>query len=1057
MMKFLIPLLCIPLFGMDNAQAVKNPTAVALTNHPKTLFFHLAKGEVRNFPRPYAKPSTTGVRSSIPNWQADVKSRWRDAFKTVSITKIRISDPVASIDGGTLTSIVVNNTTSGDTTVNINNAGSPNPFGPEMKRGDPFTIEGASLDNDLNRTHYVVTSNPTTVGNITSFSTRAQATTARTYNNAGLLLRWTLDPYASGQCRFVAPNHGFEVSEQVTISGVTGVTGANGTWRVSAISKDEFVINTSCAGTYSGGGTITGPDFGSVRWAHVSVILPTIPGNGETKVDVVNSTDACHLGSQTTCRNASTSVATLLSEVPWGMQLQAKVRTGPSTESTKVVDLRTKLGNWNGVESYCGTRYWLRGPVVTELIVEGGNYNGVTHDCETDNFGWKNVISGMTTPLTGNYITTAICGTTDASCATSTTEFDIFDDPNFVVGDLLWFNTTHGTQPPLPASYVTSFTIEVMQVVSIVGHHITVTRGYDNSSTMTAIPVNRKFGVFKWEDSDVTGWKDGIHPSFSLRYYPDWAGVRLSARLENPYWDRTASIWYSLDILTSNNVGGTGLTPRLSYGYTEHPHKARHQFQMWVNNDADHRCKDGAGTDPENCATTGGGVRALRTIVDMNRAYLQYSGLLPEREMNDLTAEADRFVHGTTVTDTFYPGFFASDKGAWGVRKRVNASQTVAYSPETFVPYHPFYWPGEGTVNNWGTKGAVWVAARDWQSDNSSPIGSWKSSEGWWPMDSDAVALHCNFCESGYELSISPSTPGGGGNAMAEAHTIMFPKENQSRIYVAGWPDLGVGRGISLHGRPQVSTALGKWYSVYTAQDEPMVACSPTVAIPGSVWASTIIYWPCWAGAGSADPSYVSTGGLPPEQGHLGIYGLLGWIMSSGDFFYYEGITLEAHTVAGLAYNLPAVSAMIGRPIGTRWAGMGANANHMRMEAMPMMVLASGLTVAITEPLFGQTYMPERLLLNDYAWKVGLKREGDMSFRNGWAEQLFPSHFTFSCAGFSSVVTSPTVSDPYRKGCRHSERGSTSDSLMASAISIDAIAHPREKVADFRLAGVARR
>ena len=54
------------------------------------------------------------------------------------------------------------------------------------------------------------------------------------------------------------PQHGFANASTVTISGVLGNTGANGTFVITVIDQDHYSLNTSIGnGTYTGGGKIT--------------------------------------------------------------------------------------------------------------------------------------------------------------------------------------------------------------------------------------------------------------------------------------------------------------------------------------------------------------------------------------------------------------------------------------------------------------------------------------------------------------------------------------------------------------------------------------------------------------------------------------------------------------------------------------------------------------------------------------------------------------------------------------------------------------------------------
>src|SRR5262249_6008451 len=55
-----------------------------------------------------------------------------------------------------------------------------------------------------------------------------------------------------------SPNHGLTSGMTVTISGVNGVPGANGTWSISVQDANTFILtNSNFTGSYTGGGTWT--------------------------------------------------------------------------------------------------------------------------------------------------------------------------------------------------------------------------------------------------------------------------------------------------------------------------------------------------------------------------------------------------------------------------------------------------------------------------------------------------------------------------------------------------------------------------------------------------------------------------------------------------------------------------------------------------------------------------------------------------------------------------------------------------------------------------------
>lgn len=100
------------------------------------------------------------------------------------------------------------------------------------------------------------------------------------------------------------------------------------------------------------------PD-GSILSAFVSFPL-TLTAGGSVKVDFVPDSNACHLGSQAACESAALDQSGMLNFLggAWNAQIRATANSIGYT-----VDARNMLaaGAW---------RYWLRGPVVTRVIVE---------------------------------------------------------------------------------------------------------------------------------------------------------------------------------------------------------------------------------------------------------------------------------------------------------------------------------------------------------------------------------------------------------------------------------------------------------------------------------------------------------------------------------------------------------------------------------------------------------------------------------------------------------------------------------------------------------------
>lgn len=112
----------------------------------------------------------------------------------------------------------------------------------------------------------------------------------------------------------------------------------------------------------------TWPD-GSVLHALIATRV-TLGANGAAVVDFVKSTNACHLGSKAACEAAAMDQAAMLAR-SWDGQMEATLNS-----VTHVRNARAMLGTGSFT-------YWLKGPVVTQAIVEDRSA------AWPQNFGWQ--------------------------------------------------------------------------------------------------------------------------------------------------------------------------------------------------------------------------------------------------------------------------------------------------------------------------------------------------------------------------------------------------------------------------------------------------------------------------------------------------------------------------------------------------------------------------------------------------------------------------------------------------------------------------------------------
>ena len=160
----------------------------------------------------------------------------------------------------------------------------------------------------------------------------------------------------------------------VTIVDTTGSVQSNRPFSISRVfaqgeiaSYPQPVIGGQGLATWQSDVKNRWPD-GSVKHAIIS-FTQTINANASVVVSFVNNGNPCSAGSQAACTSASlTTTAAMLGPswmaggTPWNAQMEL------SNGSTLTVNARTMLGNLNiGANQI---RYWLQGPVVTQVLVE---------------------------------------------------------------------------------------------------------------------------------------------------------------------------------------------------------------------------------------------------------------------------------------------------------------------------------------------------------------------------------------------------------------------------------------------------------------------------------------------------------------------------------------------------------------------------------------------------------------------------------------------------------------------------------------------------------------
>lgn len=214
-----------------------------------------------------------------------------------------------------------------------------------------------------------------------------------------------------------AANHGFQTGEWVTISGVGGNTAANGYWRIYRLNKDKFFIRATGNGTYTSGGTASGPGYGSLRFAVISLVVPSISANSSITVTFADSANPCSSGDSSACSAAALDANGMLNFLSGAWDAKIKATQG----NTVTVSARTMLSNGHFT-------YWMRGPVATVVIAED------LSSSRSYDFGWT---------------CTASCSADYASATWSTDSTHKSLHPRFT----LWFYPADGT-PKVRSDYV---------------------------------------------------------------------------------------------------------------------------------------------------------------------------------------------------------------------------------------------------------------------------------------------------------------------------------------------------------------------------------------------------------------------------------------------------------------------------------------------------------------------------------------------------------------------------------------------------------------------------
>ncbi len=247
---------------------------------------------------------------------------------------------------------------------------------------------------------------------------------------------------------------------------------------------------------------------GSVQHSLVT-FFASIPANGRLKVDFVNQAqpEGTGLGKQEMFDFA---------EGKWGAAIAAGANVEDDSEPV-FVNAKDILAAWNGTPSDTSVRYWMRGPLVTQVIVEDKS-------AQTPfDFGWYSPLG-------------VVRNSVDIS--RNTTEFTVF--PDYARDIATW---------TAPLQVYTDG--EVMKVCAVQGLKVTICpngRGQDGTMPRdhrTYIDIAADAG---WRKSTELRQKS-LHPVFVLTFYRGWQGVKVEAIVENIWTQRLQNQVYNMRLM----------------------------------------------------------------------------------------------------------------------------------------------------------------------------------------------------------------------------------------------------------------------------------------------------------------------------------------------------------------------------------------------------------------------------------------------------------------------------------------------------------------------------
>ena len=195
---------------------------------------------------------------------------------------------------------------------------------------------------------------------------------------------------------FAIVGSAFALDNSVTVYERSGSTQTN---RVVSIGRifAEGEMASGCVTAYAAGSALTTQTDVKTKWADnslqhaiVSFEIPSLAGNGSAIVEFRNSASCNNTGYKT-----YTDINNVGGALSWGASMELTANMITHTRNAKT--MLTTCGSISTDPAVATCRYWMRGPLVTQIIVEDRT------TALSSDFGWRYVASSWVTAPSSTY------------------------------------------------------------------------------------------------------------------------------------------------------------------------------------------------------------------------------------------------------------------------------------------------------------------------------------------------------------------------------------------------------------------------------------------------------------------------------------------------------------------------------------------------------------------------------------------------------------------------------------------------------------------------------